>query len=494
MDPDPKRYPAGPPGFREKCFLEGVGELLLASEASEQARRNLTSESQYYLGRIEYLVEALRQRESSVAWRLFSPVRVLHALLSDGKFPSKTDWKQVSELARRRYERRLSPSQPPTFASKLLACSEGPVVIDCTEFSRCNHGTGISRVVENIGKYVTSKVHSRECVMSRFLFDIPVEAGEAFHCRPAAGRHVRPILGLKEIVLLDASWALMDRLRTFLPVARRLGIRVTTCIYDLIPLEFPQFMTEDYCKRFAEWINLAVEYSDNFICISESTAISLASHLEKTRTSFPRPYNIGYWHLGTDFGPAASGNDGDRSKLPSKYCLTVGSLAPHKNHHKVLDAMERLWKSGKTDLSLVVAGRSGHGGESVEQRISRHDQLGKRLFRLADPTDADLEAAYAGATLVAQASHAEGFGLPVVEAASHGKAMVLSDIPVFREIVSAGGFFFDPSSEESIAASILDCLDHGCPPIHVRICSWNESADRFIKFISSGDYPIQVLH
>jgi len=478
---------------REDRFLGGLGELLASREALENVGRISATEGSYYTGRIEYLVDALKQRESSLAWRLSYPFRALQSLLAERKMPTPPDWDLVADLARKRRKSETEPPCSACYAEKLLVGPDGPLLIDCSNFSMCNHGTGISRVVENIGKFVAAQTSARDCLMSRFVTDVPVVANSAFD--GSANRMTGlPILGFREIVLLDASWAFMDRLQTFLPVVRRLGIKVTTCIYDLIPLESPEFLPAAYCRLFAEWIDLAVRYSDNFICISEATASSMAAYLERTRTARPRTYGIGYWRLGSAFESRSDDLSSGNSGLPEKYCLMVGSLAPHKNHHKVLDAMERLWESGHSDLSLVVAGRSGHGGESVERRIAQHGQLGKRLFRLADPNDGDLQAAYAGATLVVQASFTEGFGLPVVEAASHGKAMALSDIPIFREIVSANAFFFDPASAESIAASIVKCLESGCPPVEARRCSWNESAKEFISVIQNGVYPVKVLH
>jgi glycosyltransferase involved in cell wall biosynthesis len=52
-------------------------------------------------------------------------------------------------------------------------------------------------------------------------------------------------------------------------------------------------------------------------------------------------------------------------------------------------------------------------------------------------TDAQLAGLYQRCTAVCAASVAEGFGLPVLEAAAAGAVVVASDIPVFRELAGA---------------------------------------------------------
>ena len=49
----------------------------------------------------------------------------------------------------------------------------------------------------------------------------------------------------------------------------------------------------------------------------------------------------------------------------------------------------------------------------------------------------------------------EGFGIPILEAMAAQRPMVLSDLPVFREITENQSIYFDPNKIESIADVIL---------------------------------------
>jgi glycosyltransferase involved in cell wall biosynthesis len=74
-------------------------------------------------------------------------------------------------------------------------------------------------------------------------------------------------------------------------------------------------------------------------------------------------------------------------------------------------------------------------------------------------TDAEYESALLGATALVTASRDEGFGLPVVEAQALGTPVLLSDIPIFREIGGAAAGYFDPSSTDSFVAAVRQLED-----------------------------------
>nr|NAZ29569.1 glycosyltransferase [Caldimicrobium sp.] len=52
----------------------------------------------------------------------------------------------------------------------------------------------------------------------------------------------------------------------------------------------------------------------------------------------------------------------------------------------------------------------------------------------------------------------EGFGLPPLEAVSLGCPVILSDIPVLREVFGEAGFYFNPYSEEDLAKAIFKVI------------------------------------
>ncbi|MFU0418289.1 glycosyltransferase, partial [Acinetobacter baumannii] len=106
-----------------------------------------------------------------------------------------------------------------------------------------------------------------------------------------------------------------------------------------------------------------------------------------------------------------------------------------------MDAFELLWEMG-SEVTLVIAGREGWCVEALSQRLRCHLEAGKRLVWLADVSDAQLAALYANLGGLIMPSEAEGFGLPLVEAARYGMPLLVRDLPVFREVVGEHASYF----------------------------------------------------
>ena len=84
----------------------------------------------------------------------------------------------------------------------------------------------------------------------------------------------------------------------------------------------------------------------------------------------------------------------------------------------------------------------------------------------------------------------EGFGLPVVEAYSVGKPVVLSNIDVFQTFKISKNQFVDPNNPESIAEGVVLCLkdsskffDDSIAVSILKRFSWENYAKVFFKAI-----------
>ena len=91
--------------------------------------------------------------------------------------------------------------------------------------------------------------------------------------------------------------------------------------------------------------------------------------------------------------------------------------------------------------------------------------------------------AYSGAIAVVVPSLAEGFGIPVIEAMACGTQILVSDIPVFREIAGDDARYFDPHDTKGIAdlmhatvGVLPDDLRIGRAKQRARRFSWDASA------------------
>lgn len=117
---------------------------------------------------------------------------------------------------------------------------------------------------------------------------------------------------------------------------------------------------------------------------------------------------------------------------------------PHKNHALIRAFAER--------------GRSGDLVEAItlttEAPADHAPQTMLRYLGTLDPVRVKEEYARCDALLFP--SLGESYGLPLVEAMSLGLPIVAADLPYARALCGAGAIYFDPHSDESLAAAIAD--------------------------------------
>jgi glycosyltransferase involved in cell wall biosynthesis len=117
----------------------------------------------------------------------------------------------------------------------------------------------------------------------------------------------------------------------------------------------------------------------------------------------------------------------------------------------------RLWDEGKNlasidraaaRLSIPVVAAGPLQGPNDARVVARH------IATLGRLSDADI-ARYLGARpIFVSAARYEPFGLAVLEAAQTGCALVLSDIPTFRELWGGAAIFVSPDDDRGMAAAI----------------------------------------
>ena len=123
--------------------------------------------------------------------------------------------------------------------------------------------------------------------------------------------------------------------------------------------------------------------------------------------------------------------------------------------------------------------------DALQEKLRTHPQAGKRLFWLEDASDEFLARLYAACRGVLVASRAEGFGLPVIEAAMHRKPVLVRNIPVFREIEVADITYFDSSTPQSLANAVSSWLQSAALPATGHTAAsfptWQLSASQLLR-------------
>lgn len=263
------------------------------------------------------------------------------------------------------------------------------------------------------------------------------------------------------------------------------GAWIAAVIYDLIPIRKPEWFVPGFAERYRAWLNSMAGCADHLICISRAVQDELRAHLrtEPDCASKPAP-PVDHFHLGCGFRPAHREYTSQRDELPT--FLMVGTVEPRKGHRQALEAFRILWNRGLS-VRLTIAGREGWLVEDLAAEL-RAARDRARLVWFTSADDRELTTLYRTSSALLAASEAEGFGLPLVEAARHRLPVLARDIPVFREILGNGAFYFSGSTAEELADAIdqwLALREEGQIPMPtaVRVLSWEESATQLMRLV-----------
>jgi glycosyltransferase involved in cell wall biosynthesis len=161
------------------------------------------------------------------------------------------------------------------------------------------------------------------------------------------------------------------------------------------------------------------------------------------------------------------------------FVLVVGRLNVRKNLTTVLRAAARSTVIGP-EFPIVVVGEPSGRSATLPDEVRAAVDSGAVRF-LGFVSDAALAWLYGRTNLFVFASLDEGFGMPALEALHFGAPVLVSDIPVFREILGDHAQYVAPLDVAAVTAAI-DRMARSARPDPVDPdslgYSWRASAER----------------
>jgi glycosyltransferase involved in cell wall biosynthesis len=234
------------------------------------------------------------------------------------------------------------------------------------------------------------------------------------------------------------------------PVLYR-GKTVTT-IHDLTTLRFTNPDKQPLVFKFKQRvytavIKKAVVKSAEVIAISEFTKSDLInfSHLPATKVTVT--------YEAADFIPDIPTPLPDLQK--SKFIMYVGRPTPHKNLERLIDAFQLL-RAQHPALRLVLAGKKDANYRRIEQNVQ--EQGIKNVYFTDFVSEAQLRWLYENCEAYAFPSLSEGFGLPGLEAMTHGAPVVSSNATCLPEVFGDAAHYFEPLDTQAMADAINEVL------------------------------------
>jgi glycosyltransferase involved in cell wall biosynthesis len=241
-----------------------------------------------------------------------------------------------------------------------------------------------------------------------------------------------------------------------MPLFRSPVGRTILLIHDIRHITVYGSSVRKYLSKMV--MDRAMAQCDRLITVSESTRNEILARYPSLNVSVI--YNCVDPALFQIASPADLQRVRDAHNLPADFVLAVGHFEPRKNYRNLITATSLLHDRGR-DIPLVIAGNNNGELDLLRKHI---DGLGVQanVTILCGLSDLEIACLYRLSKLFVFPSYYEGFGIPILEAMASGCPMVLSDIPIFREITEGRGVYFDHSKPESIASAIDHVLSSNC--------------------------------
>lgn len=137
--------------------------------------------------------------------------------------------------------------------------------------------------------------------------------------------------------------------------------------------------------------------------------------------------------------------------LPPRFFLSVGTLEPRKNLHRLLDAQSMAYAESR--IPLIIAGDYGWQEPTLRDKLARAAPAVRWLGFVPDDVLAGL---YERARVFVTFSLEEGFNYPLVEALRAGLPVIASDIPVHREVLAQADAWPSPLDPAALASALVE--------------------------------------
>lgn len=155
------------------------------------------------------------------------------------------------------------------------------------------------------------------------------------------------------------------------------------------------------------------------------------------------------------------------------FILYVGNCYPHKRPELIREVTQY--------YPVVMIAPDDFFTRRFLSQLS--DSERSRIHWYSHCSEGQLKWAYAHARMLFYPSVAEGFGLPVVEAAHFDCPLLLSDIPVFREIAPPGAVFFTDAPSKTL--SLVPKRGKPYPVEWKSQFSWKRMAKKVLEVYAS---------
>jgi glycosyltransferase involved in cell wall biosynthesis len=236
----------------------------------------------------------------------------------------------------------------------------------------------------------------------------------------------------------------------FLELCRKRGIKIVLTVHDLLPHD----TADTYVETFRDLYSVV----DGIICHSDHIKTRLAAEFSVAPEKISViPHGPFFYDL-----PESDSNkalQGVASEPGQVVVLWQGIIFPYKGIDLLLNAWQKV-EAVSEDACLVIAGTGTP--ELLEQIRAQVERLGLKLvnLHLRFITTQELVALYRAADIVVYPYRAITTSGALATGLALGKAIVASDLPVFRELLTTreNALLVDSQNSAELADALIELI------------------------------------
>lgn len=222
-------------------------------------------------------------------------------------------------------------------------------------------------------------------------------------------------------------------------------------IHDLLFLDHPQYFPFSYRFKNAALFRISAMRSDKVLTSSQYSRDALHRH-------FGIP--LERIHVVPAAPDAFAGAPAEvvPNLTPGRFAVYVSRFEPRKNQHALVRAFYEIVEELDPDQTMVLVGAPALGYPELDEALAL---AGGRVLRLSNISQEQLTWLYRNACASIYPSHAEGFGMPIIEAVAAGGISYCANSTAMSELVPYVHGSFDSNDHEQIRATVRRAFREG---------------------------------